>query len=82
MTTLGPAGSPPTEATDVRASLIRDFVFETLFPVERDAAAARLCLSNDDDKGAAYHLKRIVVSVKAAAGAINELRDLLSGQPS
>jgi hypothetical protein len=49
---------------EVRAALLRDFVFEALAPVESDSAAARLCLRNDDDIGARYHLKRIVECVK------------------
>jgi hypothetical protein len=71
----------PAEATqDVRrerASLLRDFVFEALAPVESDAAAARLCLKNDDDAGARYHLKRVVECVKAAASAFREFESLI-----
>jgi hypothetical protein len=62
---------------DVRASLLRDFIFETMEPVERDSAAARLCLTNDDDVGARYHLKRVVECVKAAAATFKELEALL-----
>ena len=53
--------------------LLRDFVFEVLAPVESDTAAVRLCLQNDDDVGARYHLKRIVECVKAAASTFREL---------
>jgi hypothetical protein len=63
--------------TAVRASLLRDFIFEALEPVERDSAAARLCLSNNDDVGAKYHLKRVVECVKAAAATFKELEALL-----
>jgi hypothetical protein len=52
--------SGPTEAIqdirDARAGLSRDFIFEALAPVESDAPATRLCLKNDDDAGARYHL--------------------------
>jgi hypothetical protein len=61
---------------DVRASLLRDFIFEAMDPVERDSAAARLCLANDDDVGAHYHLKRVVECVKAAAATFKELEAL------
>jgi hypothetical protein len=63
--------------TAVRASLLRDFIFEALEPVERDSAAARLCLSNNDDVGAKYHLKRVVECVKAAVATFKELEALL-----
>jgi hypothetical protein len=53
--------------SDVRAALLRDFVFEALAPFESDAAAGRLSLKNDDDAGARYRLKRVVECVKAAA---------------
>jgi hypothetical protein len=62
---------------DVRASLMREFVFEALEPVERDSEATRLCLENEDDVGAHYHLKRVVECVKAAARAFKELEALL-----
>jgi hypothetical protein len=60
-----------------RAALLRDFVFEALAPVACDSAAVRLCLQNDDDAGARYHLKRIVESVKAAASTFRELDALI-----
>ena len=63
---------------DVRASLLRDFIYEALEPVERDSAAVRLCLANDDDVGARYHLKRVVECVKAAAATFRELEALTS----
>jgi hypothetical protein len=73
--------SGPTEAEqdtrDARAGLLRDFVFEALAPVESDAPAARLCLKNDDDAGARYHLKRVVECVKAAASTFRELETLI-----
>jgi hypothetical protein len=46
-------------------------------PVERDSEAARLCLENEDDVGAHYHLKRVVECVKAAAATFKELEALL-----
>ena len=61
---------------EARATLLRDFVFEALAPVESDAAAARLCLKNDDDGGTRYHLKRIVQCIKAAASTFRELEAL------
>jgi hypothetical protein len=76
-----PRDSPPADVSqiaagsstrDVRASLMRDFIFEALEPVERDSAAVRLCLANDDDVGARYHLKRVVECVKAAAATFRE----------
>ncbi len=75
--------SGPTEALrDVqhaRASLLRDFVFEVLAPVESDSAAVRLCLTNDDDWGARYHLKRVVECVRAAVSTFRELEALKVG---
>jgi hypothetical protein len=64
------------DVRDVRAALCRDFVFEVLAPVESDTAAVRLCLQNDDDVGARYHLKRAVECVKAAASTFRELEAL------
>lgn len=61
------------DLSNVSASLLRDFVFETLAPVEADAAAARLSLRNDDDAGARYHLQRAIACVKAAATTFREL---------
>ena len=63
---------------ETRAALLRDFVFEALAPVECDAAAALLCLRNDDDAGARYHLKRVVECVKAAALTFRELETLIA----
>lgn len=60
----------------VRINLLRDFVYEALTPVERDAGAAKLCLDNNDDTGARYHLKRVVECVKAAAATFRELEVL------
>jgi hypothetical protein len=62
---------------EARATLLRDFVFKALAPVESDSAAARLCLKNDDDAGARYHLKRVVECVKAAAASFRELEALI-----
>lgn len=61
---------------DVSAAQLRDFIYEALAPVEADATAARLCLRNDDDAGARYHLKRVVECVKAAAPTFRELENL------
>lgn len=71
--------SPADTTQDVRcvgAGLLRDFVYEALEPVENDSASARLCLRNDDDGGARYHLKRVVECVKAAALTFRELEGL------
>jgi hypothetical protein len=68
---------PSNNIRDDRAALVRDFVFEALAPVECDAAAARLCLRNDDDPGTRYHLKRVVECVKAAAKTFRELEALV-----
>ena len=55
------AASPATENIQhVRASLLRDFIFQALAPVEHDSASVRHCLNIDDDAGARYHLKRVV----------------------
>jgi hypothetical protein len=74
------AGAVAIEAAqgvgNVRAALLRDFVFEALAPVEIDAAAVRLCLRHDDDAGARYHLRRVVECVKAAASTFRELESL------
>jgi hypothetical protein len=82
-----PASSPlsqtPADAQDIRgerATLMRDFIFEALAPVEHDSAAARHCLANDDDAGAGYHLQRIVAGVKAADETFRELRELVGGR--
>lgn len=58
---------------DVRADLLRDFIFEALAPVELDAGAARLCLRGNDDTAVRYHLRRLVECVKAAAKTFREL---------
>ena len=55
-------------------------MFEAMAPVEGDSAAVRLCLKNDDDAGAGYHLKRVVECVKAAASTFRELEALGGGQ--
>jgi hypothetical protein len=73
--------APSAEIAAERASLLRDFIFEALAPVERDSAAARLCLANDDDAGARYHLKRVVGCVKAAAETFRELAALTRDHP-
>lgn len=69
------------DVRDVRAALMRDFVFEALAPVESDSAAVRLCLTNDDNSGARYHLKRVVECVKSAAATFNELESLTGREP-
>ena len=65
----------------VRTGLLRDYVFEALGPVECDVGSARLCLRNDDDAGAKYHLKRVVECVKSAALTFNELEALKHEKP-
>ena len=73
---------PPEPKQDIRAAregLLRDFVFDALAPVESESAAVRLCLKNDDDAGARYHLKRVVECVKVAAKTLRELEELSTG---
>ena len=83
-TNLAPSPNRPTSAhaQDIgeRAALLRDFIRKTLAPVERDARAARLCLRNDDDAGARYHLRRVVAGVKAAASTFGELQELVEAR--
>jgi hypothetical protein len=67
-----------SDSHDIRASLLRDFIFEAMGPVEHDSAAVCHCLSNNDDVGARYHLKRVVECVKAAAATFRELEALTS----
>jgi hypothetical protein len=64
------------DAQDVQAALTRDFVFEALEPVSNDVDAARLCLANDNDVGAHYHIKRAIECVKSAALTFRELKNL------
>lgn len=80
MTALGVIDAPAADLRDAQAALLRDFVFEALYPVERDSAGARLCLENNDDAGARYHLKRVVECVKAAASTFRELEALTADQ--
>jgi hypothetical protein len=68
--------APSPEAKAVQEALLRDFIFEALAPVERDAGAARLCLESDDDVGTRYHLKRSIEHIKAAAATFRELEEL------
>jgi hypothetical protein len=70
---------PSKPAIEAQASLLRDFVFEALAPVEHDSASARSCLQSDDDTGTRYHLKRVVECVKAAAKTFREV-EALSGR--
>ena len=67
------------DVREVGASLLCDFVFEAMAPVEADSAAVRLSLKNDDDAGARYHLKRVVECVRAAACTFRELEALKAG---
>ena len=69
--------SAPQKVLHERAALLRDFVFEAMAPVESDSAAVRLCLKNDDDAGARYHLKRVVECVKAATSTFRVLEALI-----
>jgi hypothetical protein len=72
--------APAADLRDAQAALLRDLVFEALYPVERDSAAARLCLEDDDDPGARYHLKRVVECVKTAASTFRELEALSANE--
>lgn len=56
-----------------RRSLARDFIWEALEPARNDLDAVFLALANDDDAGAAYHLKRLIKGVKAAAHGFRDL---------
>jgi hypothetical protein len=61
---------------DLRAeclALCRDFIDEALEPVGNDWDSCRASLANDDDVGAAYHFRRIIVALKAAAHGFKEL---------
>lgn len=69
--------SAPQKVLDERAALLRGFVFEAMATVEGDSAAVRLCLKNDGDAGARYHLKRVVGCVKAAASTSREIEALI-----
>lgn len=71
-----PNGLTNQNIDDVRADILRDFIFEALAPVELDAGAARLCLRSNDDVGTRYHLKRAIECVKAAAATFKELEAL------
>jgi hypothetical protein len=75
-----PTVAPDQDIRAERAALLRDFIGDALVPVECDVLAARLCLTNHDDVGARYHLKRMVVSVKAAALTFRELEALGAGE--
>ena len=59
-----------------QADAIRDGVFAVLTPVSNDATCACLCLRNNDDRGARYHLERVVNAVKLAASAFRQLESL------
>jgi hypothetical protein len=50
-----------------RKALIRDFIDEALEPVGNDLDSCLASLANDDDVGTAYHLRRMIIALKAAA---------------
>jgi hypothetical protein len=56
-----------------RRSLIRDFIIEALTPACNDLDACLLALDNDDDVAGAYHLRRVIVSIKHAAHGFRDL---------
>jgi hypothetical protein len=56
-----------------RRSLIRDFICEALDPAGNDLDSCIASLANDDDVGAAYHLRRVIISLKAASLAFKGL---------
>jgi hypothetical protein len=62
---------------DVRIRLARNDIFDALGPVSRNAECALYCLELDDDEGLELHLRRVVDSVRKAAGKHRELRVLL-----
>ena len=77
---LNPTAAHAQDVRAERAALLRGFISEALEPAERDAEAARLCLKNEDDTGAHYHLKRVIAAVKSAAVTFRELSELGDGQ--
>jgi hypothetical protein len=56
-----------------RKALIRDFIGEALEPASNELASCLMSLDNGDDVGGAYHFRRLVAAVKAAAGAFKGL---------
>lgn len=56
-----------------RRGFVRDFISEALEPAGNEMDAVFLALANRDDTAAAYHFRRLVVGVKAAAGGFEEL---------
>jgi hypothetical protein len=56
-----------------RLALIRESIIEALEPGASDLYSCLLSLDNRDDVGAAYHFRRVIVAVKAAAQGFREL---------
>jgi hypothetical protein len=78
--TVGDTAPPPSDVREARIYLLRDFVYDALSPVANDFEAVRLCLCNDDDLGARYHLNRAIKCVRAAAATFRELEALNAKQ--
>jgi hypothetical protein len=56
-----------------RKATTRDFIVEALTPTANDLDACFLALDIDDDVGAAYHFRRLIVAIKHAAHGFREL---------
>jgi hypothetical protein len=64
----------------VLAGQLRDYLFETLKPVEHEAVAACASLEADDDAGTVYHFRRMLARVREAGEVVLELEGRLSGR--
>jgi hypothetical protein len=64
---------PSAEARAAADDLARDRIYEALVLVENELSACLAALKNDDDTGARYHFRRMVLGVKDAAGVLNEM---------
>jgi hypothetical protein len=58
-----------------RKALIRDFIVEVLEPAANELDSVLLSLDNGDYIGSAYHFRRLVAAVKAAAGGFKGLAE-------
>ena len=56
-----------------RLALIRDAIFETLGSASYEFNAVLGGLQNDDDVGAVYHFRRLIIGIKAAAHCFRQL---------
>jgi transposase len=67
--------SPKRDLEPERKALIRDFIGEALEPAANELDSVLLSLDNGDDIGSAYHFRRLVAAVKAAAGGFRGLAE-------